>query len=50
MPTPQVVVDGWMNSQGHRSNILREGISYIGVGSHLDPTPNNGIFHYQMFR
>jgi len=46
----QEIVDWWMNSPGHRDNILREGISYIGVGSQLDTTPNHGVYHYQMFR
>ena len=30
--TPQAVVDGWMNSPGHRDNILRPTYTYIGIG------------------
>lgn len=30
--TPQAVVDGWMNSSGHRANILNAGYTHIGVG------------------
>ena len=30
--TPQAVVDGWMNSPGHRANILNENYTSIGVG------------------
>ena len=30
--TPQAVVDGWMNSPGHRSNILNSAYTHIGVG------------------
>ncbi|WP_345242769.1 CAP domain-containing protein [Pontibacillus salipaludis] len=30
--TPQEVVDGWMNSEGHRANILNENFTHIGVG------------------
>lgn len=30
--TPQSVVDGWMNSAGHRANILNSSYSRIGVG------------------
>lgn len=30
--TPQEVVDGWMDSPGHRANILNEDYTYIGVG------------------
>ncbi|WP_210748282.1 sigma-70 family RNA polymerase sigma factor [Actinomadura latina] len=31
-PTPSAVVDGWMNSQGHRANILNCGLTMVGVG------------------
>ena len=30
--TPQAVVDGWMNSSGHRANILNASYNQIGVG------------------
>ncbi len=30
--TPQAVVNGWMNSSGHRSNILNAAYTKIGVG------------------
>jgi uncharacterized protein YkwD len=30
--TPQAVVDGWMNSPGHRANILNAGLTELGVG------------------
>lgn len=30
--TPQAVVDGWMNSSGHRANILNASYTHIGVG------------------
>lgn len=30
--SPQEVVDGWMNSPGHRANILNESYTHIGVG------------------
>lgn len=30
--TPEEVVNSWMNSEGHRANILREEITHIGVG------------------
>ncbi len=32
--TPEAVVEGWMNSSGHRANILNCGLSEIGVGFH----------------
>ena len=31
-PTPEDVVNGWMNSPGHRENILGESYTHIGVG------------------
>ncbi|UOQ95290.1 CAP domain-containing protein [Halobacillus shinanisalinarum] len=30
--TPQEVVEGWMNSPGHRENIMNESFTHIGVG------------------
>lgn len=30
--TPQAVVNGWMNSSGHRANILNPNYTHIGVG------------------
>lgn len=30
--TPQSVVNGWMNSSGHRANILNANYTHIGVG------------------
>lgn len=30
--SPQAVVDGWMNSSGHRANILNASYTQIGVG------------------
>ena len=30
--TPEEVVEGWMNSEGHRKNILNEQFTHIGVG------------------
>ena len=30
--TPEAVVNSWMNSSGHRANILNPGYTKIGVG------------------
>ncbi|MBN9654592.1 hypothetical protein J0K78_09980 [Halobacillus sp. GSS1] len=30
--SPEEVVEGWMNSDGHRANILHEDFTHIGVG------------------
>jgi uncharacterized protein YkwD len=32
--TPEAVVEGWMNSSGHRANILNCSLTEIGVGFH----------------
>lgn len=42
--TPQAVVDGWMNSAGHRANILNASFKQIGVGYDAD-----GNYWTQMF-
>lgn len=31
-PTAEAVMDGWMNSSGHRANILQSSFTKIGVG------------------
>ena len=55
--TPEGIVNAWMNSPEHRDNILREGISYIGVGSlHVLASTEGSsrryvrVASYQMFR
>ena len=42
--TPAAVVDGWMNSSGHRANILNSSFTEIGVGYYAD-----GSYWTQMF-
>jgi uncharacterized YkwD family protein/spore coat assembly protein SafA len=42
--TPKAVVDGWMNSSGHRANILNPSFTHIGVGY-----VSNGNYWTQMF-
>lgn len=42
--TPQAVVNGWMNSSGHRANILNSTYTKIGVGYVAD-----GNYWTQMF-
>lgn len=34
--TPQQIVDGWMNSDGHRKNLLNPNYTKIGVGIYMD--------------
>lgn len=42
--TPQAVVNAWMNSNGHRANILNTSYTQIGVGY-----VSNGHHWTQMF-
>lgn len=42
--SPEEVVTGWMNSPGHRKNILNEKITHIGVGY-----AENGAYWTQLF-
>jgi len=45
--TPEAVVTAWMNSEGHRANILSPNFSKIGVGY---ATNSNGTPYWtQMF-
>ena len=42
--TPGEIVDGWMNSAGHRANILHRGFKEIGVGVAIGaPRPTFGM-------
>lgn len=43
----QSVVNGWMNSSGHRANILNGSFNKIGVGAYT--TTNNTTYWTQMF-
>lgn len=45
--TPEEVMDAWMNSPGHRANILGESYTEIGIGIAVG---SNGIHWVQMFR
>ena len=42
--TPESVVNGWMNSSGHRANILNASFTHMGVGYDA-----NGHYWTQMF-
>lgn len=35
--TPEAVMVGWMNSPGHRGNILNDGWTHVGIGVHDGP-------------
>jgi uncharacterized protein YkwD len=48
MSTPEAVVAGWMNSPGHRANILNPALKEIGVGYYFlaDDTGKVNYHHY----
>ncbi len=41
--TPQDVMTGWMNSSGHRANILSTSFREIGVGYYYDSADSSGV-------
>ena len=45
--TPAEVVSGWMNSPGHRANILNPGLGSLGVGVEMDE--NGRLYWSQAF-
>jgi uncharacterized protein YkwD len=45
--TPAAVVQGWMNSEGHRANILNSNLGHLGVGVAMDETGR--LFWSQLF-
>jgi len=45
--TPAEVMKGWMNSPGHRANILSPSYTHIGIG--LAKTRNGVNYWTQMF-
>ncbi|QKY70140.1 hypothetical protein Len3610_11555 [Lentibacillus sp. CBA3610] len=47
--SPEQVVEGWMNSEGHRENILKEGFTHIGVGYVEADGLKYGTYWTQMF-
>ncbi len=47
--SPEEVVNGWMNSEGHRANILNANYTTLGVGCYYDPNSYYGYYWVQMF-
>jgi uncharacterized protein YkwD len=45
--TPQEVMTAWMNSEGHRKNILNSSFTEIGIGIAKDK--NGRLYWTQMF-
>ena len=46
--TPEAVMNGWMNSSGHRANILSSAYTHIGVGYAKDSKGNT--YWVQVFK
>ena len=46
--TPQEVVNAWMNSSGHRANILNSSVTEMGVGIYSGGS--YGVYWTQLFR
>jgi hypothetical protein len=46
--TPQAVVNGWINSPGHRANMLNPNYQEIGIGYHYlsNDTGQVNYYHY----
>jgi len=46
-PTPEAVVQAWMNSPGHKANILSNSSTHLGVGLVLRPAGSSATYsHY----
>ncbi|MGB8454964.1 MAG: CAP domain-containing protein [Anaerocolumna sp.] len=45
--TPEAVVEGWMNSPGHRANIMNPNFNKIGIGVYKDS--NGTVYCTQLF-
>ena len=43
--SPEEVMNAWMNSEGHRANILNTNFEYIGIGV----TERNGVYYWTQF-
>ena len=47
--TPEAVVEGWMNSPGHKENILNPEFIHIGIGYEYAPDKNNAFDDYDVY-
>ncbi|HJQ54039.1 MAG TPA: CAP domain-containing protein [Gemmatimonadaceae bacterium] len=46
-PSPEAVVQGWMNSSGHRANILNPGVVETGIS--IARSSAGGLYYCQVF-
>lgn len=47
--TPAAVMEGWMNSSGHRANILNADFMHMGVGYEYNGSTQYGAYWVQLF-
>ncbi len=47
--TPEAVVEGWMNSPGHRDNILNPKFTHIGIGYEYAPDNNHAFEDFDVY-
>ncbi|MBQ7936059.1 MAG: S-layer homology domain-containing protein [Clostridia bacterium] len=47
--SPAMAMNGWMNSAGHRTNILTPELRHLGVGNHYDSGSEYGDHWVQLF-
>ena len=47
--SPETVMNGWMNSPGHRANILDGSFTQIGIACYYDPNSSYGYYWVQNF-
>lgn len=47
--TPEEVMEGWMNSPGHRANILDTDYTEMGIGYYTNASSEYGSYWVQMF-
>jgi len=42
-------MNAWMNSEGHKANILNDSYSQIGIACYYDPNSAYGYYWVQLF-
>ncbi|MBQ7833926.1 MAG: CAP domain-containing protein, partial [Lachnospiraceae bacterium] len=47
--TPEAVMQGWMNSEGHRATILNGSFGQVGIGYYTDSNSGYGTYWVQIF-
>ena len=47
--SPEEVMEAWINSAGHKANILSDDFTYLAVGMYYNPNDNYGYYWTQEF-